>query len=514
MAASTTGNQPILRFEGISKRYPNGTQALSGVSFSIVAGDIHAICGENGAGKSTLMKILFGLEQPTAGSIHLDGEAVSIASPRVAASLGIAMVHQHFSLIPSLTVAENILLGQEPRRGLFIDRAEARRRVLALSTRYNLDVDPDARVGALSVAAQQKIEILKALSRDGVRALILDEPTAVLTPPETDELFQQLRDLQQAGLTILFISHKLREVRALADHVTTLRLGQVSGDSPMEQISDTEIAALVMGASRPTPVSRGGRAFGETSIEVRGLQLAASNGADRLTGVDFSIRSGEIVGIAGVDGSGQRGLVSVLSGARRPTGGDVIWNGRPASGLETVEWRRNGMAHLPADRFHHGGARSLSVTENALAGAHRLARFAHGPFLRKRAMEQCVGEIIEEFGVRCPGPRAPLSALSGGNAQKVIAAREFATRPSFLIADQPTRGIDIAAAAFIQSRILELAASGAAILLISADLDELLALSDRIAVIYGGRIVATLDNGPDLTPERLGPFMLGLESAA
>jgi simple sugar transport system ATP-binding protein len=510
----TTDALPIIGFEGISKRYDNGTQALAGVSFSIASGAIHAICGENGAGKSTLMKILFGLEQPTSGTIKLDGAAVSIASPRAAAALGIAMVHQHFSLIPSLTVAENILLGQEPRRGLLIDKAEARRRVEALSKRYNLDIEPDARVTTLSVAAQQKVEILKALSRDTVRVLILDEPTAVLTPPETDELFQRLRDLQKAGLTILFISHKLREVRALSTHVTALRLGQVSGGNAMDAIADSEIAALVMGASRPAPVARDRHAPGAVSIETKGLHLTASSGADRLTGVDLTIRSGEILGLAGVDGSGQRGLVSVLTGARRPTSGDIIWNGRPATDLDTAQWRQAGMAHLPADRFHQGGARTLSVAENALAGAHRLPQFARGMLLRTKEMHRQAVAFIDEFGVRCPGPQAPLSALSGGNAQKVIAAREFATKPSFLIADQPTRGIDIAAAAMIQNRILGLAASGAAILLVSADLDELLALSDRIAVIYGGRIVATLDNGPGMTPERLGPYMLGLESAA
>ena len=505
---------PIIRFDAVTKRYSNGTLALSGVSFSIAGGAIHAICGENGAGKSTLMKILFGLERPTSGAIELDGEAVSIASPRVAAGLGIAMVHQHFSLIPSLTVAENILLGQEPRRGLFIDRVAASSRVLALSKRYNLDVDPAARVDSLSVAAQQKVEILKALSRDNVRVLILDEPTAVLTPPETDELFQRLLDLQRTGLTILFISHKLREVRALSNHVTTLRLGQVSGDSAMDMISDAEIAGLVMGTAKPVTVARANRPLGAPCLEAKDLHLDAPSGADRLTGVSFSIRSGEILGLAGVDGSGQRGLVSVLSGGRRPTSGDVLWNGREATTLDTVQWRHAGMAHLPADRFHQGGARSLTVTENALAGAHRNAEFAQGPFLRKKAMEQRADAIIAEFGVRCPGPRAPLSALSGGNAQKVIAAREFATEPGFLIADQPTRGIDVAAAAFIQSRILALAGSGAAILLITADLDELLALSDRIAVIYGGRIVATLDNGADMSAERLGPYMLGLDAAA
>jgi general nucleoside transport system ATP-binding protein len=322
----TTDALPIIGFEGISKRYDNGTQALAGVSFSIASGAIHAICGENGAGKSTLMKILFGLEQPTSGTIRLDGAAVSIASPRAAAALGIAMVHQHFSLIPSLTVAENILLGQEPRRGLLIDKAEARRRVDALSKRYNLDIEPDARVTTLSVAAQQKVEILKALSRDTVRVLILDEPTAVLTPPETDELFQRLRDLQKAGLTILFISHKLREVRALSSHVTALRLGQVSGGNAMDAIADSEIAALVMGASRPAPVARDRHAPGAVSIETKGLHLTASSGADRLTGVDITIRSGEILGLAGVDGSGQRGLVCA--------------DGRPAAdiGRHHLEW--------------------------------------------------------------------------------------------------------------------------------------------------------------------------------
>ncbi|NML75674.1 ABC transporter ATP-binding protein [Rhizobium sp. S-51] len=505
--------EPLIRFEAISKRYPNGTVALKGVSFSIASGTTHAICGENGAGKSTLMKILFGLEQPTSGRILIDGKAVDIASPKAAATLGISMVHQHFSLLPSLTVAQNILLGQEPRKGPFIDRRAARERVTGLAARYNLDIDPDARVSSLSVAAQQKVEILKALSRN-VRVLILDEPTAVLTPPETEELFQRLADLRAAGLTILFISHKLGEVRALADHVTTLRAGEVSGDAPMSEISNAEIAALVMGAAKSTPPLRSDRTLAEERLRIENLTLHAAAGADRLSGINLSIRAGEILGLAGVDGSGQRGLVSVLTGERRPDDGDFHLDGQTGKGSTTALLRGRGMAHLPADRFHQGGARQLSVTDNALAGAHRGMRFSRGPFLRRAEMEAQADAFIDSFAIRCPGPRAPLSALSGGNAQKVIAAREFATGPKFLIADQPTRGIDVAAAAFLQGQILKLAADGAAVLLISADLDELLALSNRIAVIYAGRISAVLDNEPDLTPEKLGPFMLGLQETA
>lgn len=506
--------RPTIQFDGISKRYGNGTLALAGVSFAVEAGAIHAICGENGAGKSTLMKILFGLENPTAGEILFDGEPISVATPRHAAQLGIAMVHQHFSLIPSLTVAENILLGQEPKKGLLIDRAAALSRVTALSRRYNLDIAPGAPVSTLSVAAQQKVEILKALSRDNVRVLILDEPTAVLTPPETDELFLRLRELQKTGLTILFISHKLREVRALCDAVTALRAGAVSGHSVMDKISDAEVAALVMGASRPAAVSRTATPFTAPAVVVSKLHLNAPSGADRLKGIDLGIRPGEILGLAGVDGSGQRGLVSALTGMTRPDHGATLWHGKDVSAWSTAELRKAGMAHLPADRFSQGGAKKLSVMENALASAERLMSFARGPLLDRAKMRARAEAIIDEFGVRCPGPDAPLAALSGGNAQKVIAAREFATHPKFLIADQPTRGIDIAAAAFIQGRIAALAAKGASVLLISADLDELIALSHRIAVIFDGRIVAMLDNGPDMTPERLGPFMLGLDRAA
>ncbi len=506
-------NAPLVAFAGISKTYGNGTLALDDVSFGVAAGVIHAICGENGAGKSTLMKILFGLEQPSSGAVLLNGVAAAITSPRIAAAFGIGMVHQHFSLLPSLSVAENIVLGQEPRRGVFIDRPAARQRVEALSQRYNLVVDPDATVRTLSVAAQQKVEILKALSRE-VRVLILDEPTAVLTPPETDELFERLRDLRAAGLTILFISHKLREVRALASHVTVLRAGRLVGDAPLDAIEDEAIARLVMGQAMRPRLKRGGRIAGKPIVAASGLALTARDAADRLHGIDLTVHAGEILGVAGVDGSGQRGLVSLLTGRAQPSAGAVFYHGQPIAGLGTAALRQHGLAHLPADRFQDGGSKRMSIIENAIAGAHRLAAFSSGPFLKRRAMEARTAEMIERYTIRAPGPKAPLSALSGGNAQKVIAAREFATEPRFMIADQPTRGIDVAAAAFLHERLSELAEKGCAVLLVTADLDELLALSDRILVLYAGRIVARLENGPDLTPERLGPYMLGLESAA
>lgn len=504
-------DRPLIRFEEVSKTYPNGTVALSDVGFSVQAGTIHAICGENGAGKSTLMKILSGLESPSRGGISIDGQPARLDSPRAAAALGIGMVHQHFSLIGGLTVAENILLGQEPRRGALIDRVRARAWVLELAERYNLEVDPDARLSTLSVAAQQKVEILKALSRH-TRILILDEPTAVLSPPETEALFQRLVALREHGLTILFISHKLKEVRELAQRVTTMRAGRVSGDASMSDISDEQIARLVMGEAGTTDIVRPRPRDGAARVSVRGLTLRVPDASDRLDGVDLDIRPGEILGIAGVDGSGQRGLVRVLTGARRADAGSVSWDGNIVAGEDTGALRRRGLAHLPADRFREGGSRRLTLTENALAGAHRGYRL--GPLLRPRAMVERTRAIIEQFAVRCPGPSAPLGALSGGNAQKIIAAREFASNPRFLIADQPTRGIDVAAANFIQDQIVALAGSGCAVLLLSADLDELLRLSTRICVLYAGRIVATLPNGPELSPARLGPYMLGLEVAA
>lgn len=504
----------LVAFHNVAKTYPNGVAALRGVTFAVEQGTCHAICGENGAGKSTLMKCLFGLEAPSAGTIEIDGHPAGHAhSPRAAAAAGIGMVHQHFSLVPSLSVAENIVLGREPTTGPLIDRAAARAEVRRLAERFRLAVDPDARVATLSVAAQQKVEILKALARN-VRLLILDEPTAVLTPQETEELFDRLRHLRAEGLTVIFISHKLREVRALAEHVTVLREGRVTGDAPIADLDDATIARLVMGREVRAVRREGRHERGAEVLRAEDLVLHAVDPADLLAGVSFSLHAGEILGIAGVEGNGQRGLVSVLTGQRPATSGRAAFLGRDLARMDTAALRRAGMGHLPADRYAEGGARTLSLADNVIGGAHRTRALARGLFLSRAAAERRAAELIRAYDVRATGPRQLLGALSGGNAQKLIAAREFSARPKLMIADQPTRGIDIQAAAFIRARLIDLAEQGSAVLLITADLDELLSLADRVAVMFGGRIVARLENAPTLTPEALGPYMLGLQTAA
>jgi len=511
--AAPLQDAPAVAFRGISKTYPNGTVALSDVSFAIRKGSIHAVCGENGAGKSTLMKILFGLTGPSAGEILLDGRPVVPSGADFAGRHRMGMVHQHFSLIPTLTVTENIILGHEPRKGFLIDQAEARRRVRALGEKYELAVDPDAVAGRLSVAAQQKVEILKALARD-TTILILDEPTAVLSPPEIEELFKRLRDLRDRGMTIIFISHKLKEVRALAESVTVLRAGRLSGTSSLADVSDDAIMQMVMGKAVEVARRVPAEAAGAATVVMDDVSTAARNPADRIAGVSLVVHAGEIVGVAGVDGSGQRGLVSVLSGMMRPSAGRVLLEGQDMTRANGLAWRSAGLGNLPADRFGQGGAPGLSLADNAIAGTDRDRELQRGPFLRRAAVAARVKRMIADYSVRSFGIDERLDSLSGGNAQKLIAARELATRPSFLIADQPTRGIDVAAAAFLHRRLDEAARAGSAILLVTADLDELLRLADRVVVMFGGRIVANLRNGPALTPEKLGPFMLGLESAA
>jgi len=503
--------RPIVAFRDVSKVYPNGTQALRDVSFSIRAGSIHAICGENGAGKSTLMKILFGIENATAGEIIVDGQHIASWSPEDAAAQGIGMVHQHFSLVPTLTVTENIILGHEPVKAGLIDRVSARKMVEALMQQYDLHADPEAITGALSVAAQQKVEILKALARR-TRLLILDEPTAVLSPPEIEELMRKLKALRDEGITILFISHKLNEVRELAESVTVLRAGAVAGTEKLADVPDDAIMQMVMGHAVDIPQRAHKHGTMKTVLDMKGVTTKAADPADRIKDVNLTVGAGEIVGVAGVDGSGQRGLVSVLSGLAEAASGTISLNGEDMLRADTASWRRQGLAHLPADRFSQGGAPGLSLAENAIAGTGSITadkQIFWGPFLRWNAIKARVSGMIKQYSVRAGAITERLDSLSGGNAQKLIAARELATNPKFLIADQPTRGIDVSAAAFLHRRIDEVAQGGCAVLLVSADLDELLRLSDRIVVLFNGRIVAVLENGPDITPAVLGPYMLG-----
>lgn len=510
-AENIEGGDAIVAFRHVSKVYPNGTKALRDVSFSIRAGSIHAICGENGAGKSTLMKILFGIENATAGELVIDGRTIASWSPEDAAASGIGMVHQHFSLVPTLTVTENIILGHEPVRSGFIDRVAARKLVTELMQQYDLHADPDAITGALSVAAQQKVEILKALARR-TRLLILDEPTAVLSPPEIEELMRKLKSLRDEGITILFISHKLNEVRELAESVTVLRAGAVAGTEKLADVPDDAIMQMVMGHAVDIPQRAHKHGTLKPVIDMKSVTTSAADPADRINDVNLTIGAGEIVGVAGVDGSGQRGLVSVLSGLADAASGTISFNGEDMLRADTANWRKNGLAYLPADRFSQGGAPGLSLAENAIAGAGSItpdSQIFRGPFLRWNAIKARVSGMIRQYSVRAGAITERLDSLSGGNAQKLIAARELATNPKFLIADQPTRGIDVSAAAFLHRRIDEVAQGGCAVLLISADLDELLRLSDRIVVLFNGRIVAVLQNGPGITPAVLGPYMLG-----
>jgi general nucleoside transport system ATP-binding protein len=505
--------EALVQFLDVQKIYPNGTAALAGVSFSIRAGEIHAICGENGAGKSTLMKILFGLEQPSAGVLRIGGKEASLRSTRDAAMAGIGMVHQHFSLVPSLTVAENISLGFEPTvGGVFFNRRAAHAFAEDLSVRYRLQIDPRATAASLSIAMKQKAEILKALARN-VRLLILDEPTAVLTPAEAGELFDHLRQLKAAGVTILFISHKLKEVRAIADHITVLRAGKVSGSAPLCSLADAEVTRLAMGKLVPSVSRHADRAIGAAALQVEAVSRAARRSASRITDITLAVAQGEIVGVAGVDGAGQEGLVEVLTGDAVPDKGRVLLGGEQIGGLPKARLRALGVSHLPADRYKTGGASALSLTENAMALARRSPRLSIGQYLKSKACEVLAREMIEAYDVRCTSPRQPLGSLSGGNAQKLIAAREFSVKPRLLIAEEPTRGIDVLAASTIHSRMVDLARSGTAVLLLTSDLDELLTLSDRIVVMHDGRIVAQFDSSPDLTTEEIGRAMLGLETS-
>jgi simple sugar transport system ATP-binding protein len=419
------------------------------------------------------------------------------------------MVHQHFSLVAPLTVVENIILGHEPKAGPFIDRKHARAHVLELMDRYELHVPPDARVETLSVAARQKVEILKALARE-TRLLILDEPTAVLSPPEIEELFHRLRDLRVGGLTILFISHKLHEVRSLADIVTVLRAGQVVATKLLGDVNDAELTRMVMGRDVDVPRRQRQSEDAPILLELQHVSNDAADPADRLTDISFAVRADEIVGVAGVDGSGQRGLVSVLSGLVQASSGSIRFAGADMGRASTAQWRTAGLAYLPADRFGQGGSPAMSLMENAIAGTDGDPALHWGPFLRWTDIQRRVQAMVKEFAVRTRGVSERLDSLSGGNAQKLITARELAGAPKLLLADQPTRGIDVASAAFLHGRIDVVARNGAAVLLVTADLDELLRLADRIIVMFNGRVVADLPNTADLTPAVLGPSMLGL----
>jgi simple sugar transport system ATP-binding protein len=498
-----------VELRNITKRFP-GVIANDSVQFEAAEGEVHALLGENGAGKSTLSNILTGLYHPDEGQIVLYGKPVAFGSPRDALDAGIGMVHQHFRLVPPFTVAENVILGDhrgEGRRFLVHPR-HIERRVAELGERYRIAVDPRARIWQLSLGEQQRVEILKALYREA-KILILDEPTAVLTPQEAESLFETVRVMADEGRTVIFISHKLHEVKAVSDRVTILRDGRTVTTVETASATSRSLASLMVGREVPT-VERIAREFGtgDPVLEVADLRATGDRGVEALRGVTLMLRSGEIVGIAGVAGNGQRELAETITGMRPPTAGRVVVGGRPLRGGDAREAIGAGIAHVPEDRLHTGVAPSLSIASNIVLKSYRGDRVARGPLLRLRVIRELAVALISRYDVRGGGPDLPARQLSGGNLQKVVLAREFDGAPRVLVVASPTRGLDVAAIETVHRYIREAAAGGVGVLLISEDLDEIQALADRIAVMYEGEIAAELEAG-SATVEELGLLMAG-----
>ncbi len=492
---------------GITKQFP-GVLANNHVDFSVRQGEIHALVGENGAGKSTLMNILYGLIPPDSGEIHINGKHVHIGGPRDAIALGIGMVHQHFMLIPVFSVGENIMLGREPATGPdFYDHARARVAINELTKRYGLALNPDARMGDLPVGLQQRAEIVKVLYR-GANILILDEPTGVLTPQETKELFVVLRDLVKSGKTIIFISHKLKEVLEISDRITVMRRGKVVGHLTTRQTNEEEIATLMVGREVLLRVDKKPAKPGAVVMHVENISANTDRGVPALKGVSFELRQGEILGIAGVEGNGQSELMEVLAGTRHVTGGRVLLGSRDITTYDARTERDAGVAFIPEDRRGTGLVLSFSIAENSILGRERSPTFSWNEFVLKLvAIRDWARRLVKEFDIRTPSIDVAARNLSGGNQQKVIVAREMGSKPKVLLAAQPTRGVDIGAIEFIHRRIVQERDEGTAVLLVSAELDEVRSLSDRIAVMYEGRIVSI--EPPDAPEERLGLLMTG-----
>ncbi|HEY3365607.1 MAG TPA: ABC transporter ATP-binding protein [Symbiobacteriaceae bacterium] len=477
----------MLKLTGITKRF-GSLVANDHIDLDVRPGEIHALLGENGAGKTTLMNILYGLHSPDEGTIELKGRPVKVESPRQAIELGIGMVHQHFMLIPVFTVAENIVLGQEPG-GAVLDMKRAIADVEQLSSQYGLKVDPRVKVENISVGQQQRVEILKALYR-GAELLILDEPTAVLTPQEVADLGQIMKGLVAQGRTIIIITHKLKEVLQFADRVTVIRRGRKIATVEAKGQSEADLAALMVGRAISLTVEKRPANPGAAVLEVHGLSAKNDQGLPALKDVSFAVRAGEIVGIAGVDGNGQSELVQVLSGLRRPTGGRVLLSGRDVTRLTPGEVRAAGMGHIPEDRQRRGLVLDFTVAENAALGQQR--QFASWGVLNYRLMAESAAKIVEAFDVRPPRPDYAARTLSGGNQQKLIVGREISRSPQLMLAAQPTRGLDVGAIEFIHKQLVAARDGGRGVLLVSLELDEVMALADRILVMYKGQVVADI----------------------
>ncbi|MDQ1245923.1 MAG: ral nucleoside transport system ATP-binding protein [Actinomycetota bacterium] len=497
---------PAVELRHITKKFP-GVVANSDVNLIVRRGTVHAIVGENGAGKSTLMKTLYGMHKPEEGTIGIDGEIVTLASPADAISLGIGMVHQHFQLADNLTVLENVVLGDEPTRAGWLDFKAARTRINEIAEQYGLEVDPDVLVEELGVGDRQRVEILKVLYR-GARTLILDEPTAVLVPQEVDELFDALRELKDEGLAIIFISHKLDEVLKVADEITVIRRGTTVASVLPSQVTSKQLAELMVGSELPTPQTHESTVTDVAELRLDGVSLMSDAGRPLLRDVSFVIHRGEVLGIAGVEGNGQAELVETVMGMRTPTSGTVALAGEDITGWSTRRRRENGIAYIPEDRNRHGLLMEASLWANRMLGHQTMAPNSRGPFIDRKGARADTQRIVESYDVRTPSIDVLASSLSGGNQQKLIVGREMSGRPTVLIAAHPTRGVDVGAQAAIWGLLRDARRQGLAVLLISADLDELIGLSDSIKVILRGRFVADADP-QHVTPEQLGSAMTG-----
>lgn len=482
--------------------------AVDGASIELREGEIVALVGENGAGKSTLMNVLSGLYQPDGGEILIDGKPVRFRSPRDAIARGIGMVHQHFMLIPPLTVAENVVLGSEPRRGGLLDLDAARIAVRETGERFGFSLEADAVIEELTVGSQQKVEIIKVLYR-GARVLILDEPTAVLTPQECEDLFSVMRELAAAGHTILLITHKLREVLAVAGRIYVMRRGKLVAQVNARDSSELELAALMVGDSgrpRSTPREHGAR--GAVLLEIEDLRVLGADGVPALRGVSLKVHAGEMVGIAGVDGNGQRELAEAIIGLLQPTSGAVRLGGEPLHRLSVGEIRRRGLAYVPEDRLAQAIVGPMTAEENVALGRDRQPPFARGSLIDFAGRRARAAKLLEEYDVRPPDPQARIGSLSGGNQQKVVLAREMDSAPKLMVVVQPTRGLDISAVRAVHARLLSAREQGAGILLISLDLEEVLALSDRLYTLFEGRVTGELGRA-EFDEKRVGALMMG-----
>ena len=491
---------------GITKRFP-GVLANDRVDLRVRKGEIHAIVGENGAGKTTLMNQLYGLLKPDAGEIYIFGKKVHFRGPGDAIRAGIGMVHQHFMLVDNLTVAENVVLGSEPKKKGFFDLEEARERVRKLSESYGLLVDVDAKIEDIPVGMQQRVEIIKTLYR-GAEILILDEPTAVLTPQETEELFEILKRLKESGKTIIFITHKLNEVMAVTDRVTVMRLGKVTGNLITAQTSPREIARLMVGREVLLRVTKKPKTPGDEVLRVENLWVKDNRGLEAVKGVSFSVRAGEIVGIAGVAGNGQTELVEALTGLRKVESGHVFLLDENVTNMNARELRSRGLAHIPEDRHKYGLVLDFPSYYNVILGRHYREPFCSGGFLVMNNIMSFARELFETFDIRPRMPDMLSGNLSGGNQQKLVVAREMSSRPRVIIVNQPTRGLDIGAIEFIHKTLLRLRDENVAVLLVSMELDEVMSLSDRIFVMYEGQFMGEV-KPEEVTTEEMGLMMAG-----